>query len=181
MTGLRARLAGMAERLDWPGVFGLGLLAFCAAFYLSTVRPGQQRVEQMLAEIETLVDRHTRLEDNAAPRTAREQLGAFYDFFPPAGRTASSLAKIFAVAGKQALVLEAGEYRLRQERAGAMAHYELVFPVQGTYPQIRKFAAAVLRQLPNVSLDSIRFERQKVGDGRVSARVKFVMYLGRAS
>ena len=37
----------MAERLDWPGVFGLGLLAFCAAFYLSTALAGDLEVHRI--------------------------------------------------------------------------------------------------------------------------------------
>lgn len=178
MNGLRARLVQVADRLGWPGVLGLGLLAFCAGFYLSTVRPGAQRIAQTRSQIVSLDDLRARAAGEQPP-SAREQLSAFYGFFPPPGRTADSLGKIFAMAEQQALALEQGDYRVVKESTGALTHYQLVLPLKGTYPQIRKFVAAVLRQQPNVALDGVQFERRKVGDASVDARIRFVMYLGR--
>jgi hypothetical protein len=38
-----------------------------------------------------------------------------------------------------------------------------------------------LIDVPTLSLDSIQFERQKVGDASVDAKVKLVVYLGQRS
>jgi hypothetical protein len=35
--------------------------------------------------------------------------------------------------------------------------------------------------MPTVSLEQVQFERQKVGDPLVDARVRLVIYLGRSS
>jgi len=180
MTRLHAKLVSGAERLGWPGVLGLGLIAFSAGFYLSTVRPGQLRVEQLRGEVFKLAGQDSRAA-RETPASAREQLSAFYGFFPAPDRTAAQLGVIFAVAEKQALSLELGDYRILRENVGGLTHYQLVFPFKGSYPQVRKFVAATLRQVPNLSLDSIEFERQKVGDATLNAKVKFVMYLGRQS
>jgi Tfp pilus assembly protein PilO len=178
MKGLHGNLVLAAQRLGWPGVVGLSLLAFAAAFYFSTIRPGQMRLEQLRGDIVALEQQRAHAASDE-PTSNRERLDAFYAFFPPAARTADLLDKIFAAADKQALNLEQGDYRLQRDNVGGITRYDVILPVRGSYPQVRKFVAAALAQLPNLSLDSIQFERQKVGDSTVEAKVKFVMYLGR--
>jgi len=180
MKGLHERLVRLTERLGWPGVVGLGLVAFAGGLYLSAVQPGQARLQQLRAEISRLEDRSAPAVSDA-PATRRDRLDAFYGFFPPAGHTAEPLGRIFAVASKQGLALEQGEYRLLRQSAAGLDQFQLTFPLKGTYPQVRRFVAAARAAVPNLSLDSIQFERGKVGDTVVNAKVTFVMYVGRAS
>jgi type II secretory pathway component PulM len=180
MTRLHARALLAAERLGWPGVVGLGLAAFAAGFYLSTVQPGQARVQQLRTEMSRLESRSVSAADDA-PATAREQLDAFYGFFPPAGHTAEPLGRIFSVARKQGLSLERGEYRTLRESTGGLVQFQLMFPLRGTYPQVRRFVAAALARVPHLALDTIQFERSKVGEAVVNAKVTFVLYLGGTS
>ena len=180
MKKLHANLALAAERLGWPGVVGLGLLAFVAGFYFSTVRPAQIRVAQLNGEAHRLARERARPVDDA-PASTREQLDAFYRFFPPSDQTSVPLGKIFAVARKQRLGLVQGEYRILRESASGLTRYQLTFPLKGTYPQVRRFVAAALAEVPNLLLDSVQFERRKIGESVVNARVKFVMYLGRTT
>lgn len=180
MKRLHATIVYGAERLGWPGIVGLGLLAFIAAFYFSTFRSEQIRLGELRSQVSKLEDRRTRAASEE-PKTLSDQLNAFYGFFPPSGRIADLLGKIYAAADKQALNLEQGEYRAVRDNVGRLAHYQIILPVKGTYSQVRKFVATALTEVPNLSLDSIQFERQKVGDSAVEAKVKLVMYLGQRS
>ena len=180
MTRLHAWLVRLTERLGWPGVVGLGLVAFAGGLYLSAVQPGQARLQKLRAEISRL-ESHSAPAASDAPATRRERLDAFYGFFPPAGHTAEPLGRIFAVASKQGLALDQGEYRYLPESAAGLGQFQLTFPVKGTYPQVRRFVAAARAAVPNLSLDSIQFERGKVGDAVVNVKVTFVMYVGGAS
>lgn len=177
---LHAQLTAAAERLGWPGVLGLGLLAFAAGFYVSTVRPAQQDALQRGAEALRLEQRRAREPKQAAPLNARQQLGKFYGFFPPSNHASEPLGRIFGVAKEHSLRLEEGEYRVLRPDADGLARYQLRFPVRGSYPQVRRFVAAALGNVPNLALDSIKFERKKVDESVVNAKVTFVMYLGRA-
>jgi len=178
MKRLHGNLTLAAQSLGWPGVVGLGLLAFAAGFYFSTLRPAQLRLEQLRRESLELEQLPLRAAVEE-PTSNRERLEAFYAFLPPAARTADLLGKVFAAAEKQGLSLEQGDYRVQRDNVGGITHYQVMLPLRGTYPQVRKFVAAALAQVPNLSLDSIQFERQTVGDSTVEAKVKFVMYLGR--
>jgi len=180
MTRLHEKLVFASERLGWPGVVGLGLVAFAGGLYVSTVQPGLERVQQLQSEVSRLEGRSVSAAEDA-PVTRRERLDAFYEFFPPAGRTSESLGKIFRAASEQGLSLEKGEYRILRDSTAGLGQFQLTFPLRGTYPQVRRFVAAARRAVPNLSLDSIEFERSKVGDAVVNVKVTFVMYVGGAS
>jgi hypothetical protein len=179
MKRLQAIIVSGVESLGWPGILGLGLFVFVTAFYFSTFRPEQARLGEIQAEVSKLVESRTRAVE--APKSSGEKLTAFYQFFPPTGHIADLLGKIYAAADKQSLQLDHGEYKAVGDTVGRLTNYQITLPVKGTYPQIRKFVAAALAEVPNLSLDSIQFERQKVGEPTVEAKVKLVLYLGQRS
>jgi hypothetical protein len=53
----------------------------------------------------------------------------------------------------------------------------MTLPVKGTYPQIRKYLAALIADMPALSLQQVQFKRQKVGDPFVDADIRLVLYL----
>lgn len=177
MRPLPARFSAAVAALGWPGILGLGLLAFCAAFYASTVGPGQARLGELRAEA-ARQDRKRPPTLDEDPGYSREALNAFYAFFPPGNHLSEQIGKIYRAAQGQALQLERGDYRATSDGAGQLTRYQISLPLKGSYTQVRKFVAAVLVDVPHLSLESIQFERQRAGDPAVEARVKFVMYLG---
>ena len=179
MVQIHALIVRGVQSLGWPGVVGLGLLAFVGGFYFSTLRPEQMRLEDLRQEVAKTGERGTRSDHDL--KTPIDKLTAFYGFFPPSNHLPDLLEKIYGVAEKQGLTLEQGEYRAVRDNLGRLTHYQIILPVKGSYPQVRKFVAAALANVPTVSLDSIQFERQKVGDTVVDAKVKLVLYLGQRS
>jgi Tfp pilus assembly protein PilO len=169
-----------AASLGWPGILGLGLLVAIGGFYVSTLAPQQMRIEEMRQESAQLRQR-TKRSDSDAPHAPAEKLAAFYGFFPPPKDLPDLLEKIFGAARQQTLVLEQGEYRALKDSVGKLTRYQFTLPVRGTYPQIRKFVNSALAEVPALSLDSIQFERRKIGDATVDAKVKLVVYLGTKS
>ena len=166
--------------LGWPGVLGLGLLTAVAGFYVSTLAPQQLRLEGLRQENMQLRQR-ANTSTGAAPLAPAEKLAAFYGFFPPPKSLPDQLDKIFASAKGQSLVLEHGEYRALKDSVGGLMRYQLTLPLRGTYPQLRKFVDAALAEVPALSLDSVQFERRKIGDATVEAKLKLVVFLGNKS
>jgi hypothetical protein len=177
MKRLHAMIVYGAESLGRSGVLGLGLLAFIVGFYFSAFRPEQMRLEELRTQVSQLEDIRSRAA-REEPKTPSDKLNAFYGSLPPSNHIADLLRKVYGAADQQALKLEQGEYRAVRGSVSRLTDYQLILPVKGTYPQVRKFVAAALTEVPNLSLDSIQFERQKVGDSTVDAKVKLVLYLG---
>lgn len=169
-----------ATSLGWPGMLGLALFASTGGFYVSTLAPLQLRIEGLRQEHLQLQQR-AKSPDRDAPRAPAEKLAAFYGYFPPSRDLPDQLEKVFAAAKRQSLVLEHGEYRVLKDSVGRLMRYQFTLPVRGTYPQIRKFVDGALADVPALSLDSIQFERRKIGDATVDAKLKLVVFLGRGS
>lgn len=179
MIRLHWHLKRRLTRLGWIGTAGLGLLVMCLAFYLSALRPTQARLDQLHTNVTSL---HDRIQDPAGAMRANrdtpaQQLVAYYQSFPAQESTPDWLDKIYKAARNQNIPLEQGEYRANRDNTGKLVRYQVTLPVKGTYLQLRQFLAAVLTDIPIAALDHISFERQKIGDEVIEAKIRLTLYL----
>jgi len=166
-------------RLSRTGIAGLGLLAVCLTFYLSALRPTEARLNRLQADMVSLHEkiRNAANSLHSNQDTPTEQLVTYYKFFPSQTSAPVWLSKIYQAAQSQNIQLEQGEYRATREKTGKLVRYQIALPVKGTYLQLRKFVAAVLTEIPIASLDHISFERQKIGDEVIEAKIRLTLYL----
>lgn len=181
MNRLRWHIRTWKSRLGREGIAGIGLLGVSLAFYLFALRPAALNVERLHAQIANLT-RH----EHTAPAQSRtdvkspsDQLASYYGFFPPQTSTPDALAKIYQAARQQNIDLVEGKYRPKPERAGRLLRYQITLPVTGTYRQVREFLSLVLARIPNAALDDVVFERRKIGESSVEAKITLSLYLVR--
>lgn len=181
--GLSARFrwhlkAGIAY-LGWPGMAGLGLLALALAAWLGVLQPAQDRLTNLRTQISSL---RAQIAKNQAMQkvvhTPEDDLLSFYRLFPEHVSTPDILEKLYAAAADAGIALDQGEYRPETGKGDKLDRYQITLPVAGSYPQIRKFIARLLVDLPAISLDGISFQRQKIGDPQVESQIKLTLYLG---
>lgn len=176
---VRWGLQGSLDFLGWPGVVGLGLLAFCLVAYLSALLPAQHRLAEMLAQAGSLRAQLAKSKATQMETPVPEaQLTSFYQFFPAHVATPDLLEKLYAAAEASGMVLEQGDYRLTSSKGDKIELYQISLPVRGSYPQIRKFIGRLLADLPAASLDGVSFLRQKVTDVQIESQLKLTLYLG---
>lgn len=181
----RARLLARRwlRRLGRPGMAGLGILVMCPVLYFSAIQPAQERLDAMGQKSASLSERIKRVA--ALPEAERlmptEQLASFYRIFPHEKDSSKWLEKLIVLAQSNGLSLDQGEYKVARDSAGKLVRFRMIFPVKGEYLQIRKFLAALPVEAPVFSLEKVQFERQKVSDSTVEAKIGLVLYLGQAS
>lgn len=181
----RARLAfrRWLRRMGWPGMLAIGIFAVSTAFFFSAIRPEQTRLdsarqgavalnEQLALDSKSL---------NGATLSTEDQLAVFYQKFPTEGNSSQWLGKLVALASNRGLSLNDGEYKATRDRVGRLMRYQMTFPVKGPYPKIRQFLTDLPDALPVVALENVQFERQKVADPDVEAKIRLVLYLEQAS
>ena len=179
---LRRMAAFHLRHLGLPGKLGLLLIAGFLGFLFAVALPAKvhsTQNAQRIAELAMKLDTAAREKANGA-MTPAEKLADFYRVFPKQTTIPDWLGKIYAIADKQELALEIGEYSLTQIKAGPLNQFRIVFPVKGNYPQIRKFIGASLATAPALALDSIELKRDKVGDGVADGRIVFLLFLEKA-
>lgn len=176
---IRGLIKRGGNRMGVPGVLAIGLLVFAAAFYFSWLREVKAKLGALQDEIARSHESGGR--ESSTAQTAAGKLASFYQFFPHDVDVPNLLEKIYDGAEKQALKLDQGEYRAARDGSGKLIRYQITLPVKGSYPQIRKFVSGVLTDIPAIALDNIHFERQKIGESTVEAKIKLVIYLEQAS
>lgn len=183
----RSRAGRMLRRrlnvLGWPGVLAIGLLGAFPPFYFSAIVPVQERLET--ARLGTLSLREQIVQTgksmDGTGGAPDEQLTQFYRIFPAQRSAPQWLEKLAALAEKNGLSLNEGEYTVAQTGPGRLLRFQMVLPVKGEYPQIRSFLTALPAELPVVALENVQFSRQNIADATVEAQIRLALYLEQAS
>jgi hypothetical protein len=162
------------RRLGAAGVLGLGVLIACAAFWLSALRPAQQELAAQHAALESMRARSPY--QPVATGGRAEELRRFYNLFPGVGELTGEVERLHRLARGARLELAQGEYRLERRPAGLWS-YRVTLPVRGSYPQVREFLSAVLKHMPNASIEALRFERKKAAETQLEAQVRVTLHV----
>lgn len=174
LLGRRMRRFGVA------GAVGAAAWGVAVLFYFLALLPAQQRLAEVRLRAAS-IESHATQAGRSGTERASEQLAEFYRLFPDETSAPNWIGKIAAIAETCGLSLEQGEYQAVRERTGHLTRFQMTLPLRGEYRQIRQFLARTRVSVPVVSLEQVQFERQKVGDPLVDARVRLVLYLERSS
>lgn len=162
------------------GVAGLVITVFCLLFYATALAP--LRVEVLAFKSENISKQAGISGANRLAEAPAAQLDAFYRNFPNATRLPDVLDSLNRIANEQGVILEQGAYRLQPAGPDGLVRYEMTLPIKSNYMHLRGFISNLLVEWPNVSLDSVSFQRQKVSDAAMEAQIKLtVILLGRSS
>lgn len=161
-------------QLTWPGLLGLLLLGLGLIINVLQVQP--------LADSLGKSQRH----DSEAKRKITSEHGAilqqsrlaqFYALLRPSSSITDELAKIYTIADGYGVELRQARYKLFSADDGKLIRYQMTMQVEGDYSRVRNFALRVLKEIPSIALDSIRFERQSTTAGTVTAEMILTLYV----
>jgi Tfp pilus assembly protein PilO len=169
--------------LGWPGAVAATLLAMGVALYFSTIRPAQESLDRARlsagSQHERIAQAGRALNDGARPLD--QQLAEFYRIFPSEQDSADWVGKIAAIAERDGLSVQQADYKAERDKTGKLTRFQMSLPLRGEYQKIRRFLADLRADIPIVSLEQVQFERQKVGDPLVDAKIRLVIFLGKSS
>jgi hypothetical protein len=163
------------------GPFGMAALAvfvLCAGFYAAAVGPAEKELAAQREAAQRLKSRAP-LRPVATDNRA-DDLRRFYTQFAATDKIAPETQKLWTIANEYKIDLQQGEYRLEQAGTG-LARYRITLPVRASYAQIRQFVGFILKEIPTMSIDSVRFERKKISDTQLDVQIRLTLYLRPAS
>lgn len=154
----------------------------CTAFFLSTIQPAQARLHEVQQTTLSIQERVKAAANglNHNDLAPAEQLAEFYRIFPNDKNLLPWLEKVFAVARSLRISLDQGEYRVARDKVGRLVRFQVTLPVRSSYPQIREYLNTLRAEIPIVAIEHLEFEREKVGDLNVEAKIKLALYLEHA-
>lgn len=150
------------DRLGVPGVAGLGLLLFCLSFYLGSIGPGQERFEELNADIARLATR-ARPGGAPAPEAAPRAV-------PSLAMTTEALKQLNTIADKHGVQIEQATYTLSSQEG--RQRLEITLPLKANYPAVRAYLREILSQPEALTLEELTLHRANAGEGLIEANLR---------
>jgi Tfp pilus assembly protein PilO len=173
----------LRHQLGHLGTLGLFGLAICMVMGLTSLLPGEQALQQKIQALAWLSEQPASSDQVQAklPKLNDEEaLQKFYAQFPPVGEVSKVLAQIHQLAQAKGISLMVGEYKLAPDANNPrLMRYEIIFPVQGSYQNLKAFIASASEQFPTLGLAEVNIKRETVKDTAVQIKLSYALMLRR--
>lgn len=169
------------RRLGRPGACGILLLAAALAYGLFGLWPANQALQHLEARAAAAEARLARVASGveAAPVAPGRQLANLQQSLPAQQEATAAIDRIYATAALEGIALARGEYSLAIDPQTRLARYQILLPVRGSYPQLRRFLGAVRGELPGLVLEDIDLQRKQIAETQLDGRIRMALYLTR--
>lgn len=167
--------------LGWPGALGLACLlaALCWAVGWAPQREAalQALLAQAQAERAAALQRAATAQqhDDAAPVLPPDQ--AFLVAFPPLVEREARVLGLWQQAREHGIEPLRSEFRMSEEPGLGLVRYRIVWPVSGSYAQLRGLVDAALAADPALSLDALELARNDEQPGQLKAQVVWSLWM----
>jgi len=159
-------------RLGMAGLSGLALLLAAVAMNFLALQPGKAELERLQAEIAAL--RSQPMAQRS--RDPQAELELFYGFFPARSDLPEQLRTLYGLAADSGMMPERADYKLARVSGTPLWRYQASLPISADYASLRYYIAAVLKDLPNATMDDIELQRTGAKDEMLEARLRFTLY-----
>lgn len=169
------------QRLGWPLLAGSGLLLLALLYGVSLVPQWQQlnALQAQQARLAEQVRELARGERKVAVQ-AQDPLQDLHRQLPAQPQATEAIERIYGLARTEKITLARGEYALGVDPKTHLARYQILLPLRGSYPQIRRFLHALLGRMPALVLEDIDLQRKRIGDSELTGRIRMTLYLSRS-
>ena len=170
------------QELGAPGLAGLAMLVLALSYGLVGLLPDWESLQSLSQQTREATEYLAKVEDGsvAAPVVPQRQLDDFRSKLPSQPQATVAIDKIYALAAQERITLSRGEYSLGVDPKTHLARYQILLPVRGSYPQLRRFLHALLGQLPAVVLEDVELQRKTIADTELTGRIRMTLYLSRS-
>ncbi|MFJ3523097.1 GspMb/PilO family protein [Pseudomonas sp. NPDC090203] len=170
------------QRAGWPGLGGAALLALVLGYGVFGLLPDWQSLDTLRQNSHKANEFLEKVANGTAtlPVVPSQQLDEFHKALPTQLDATTVIDRIYAMASKEKINLARGEYALGIDPKTQLARYQILLPVRGNYPQLRRFLHALLTELPAVVVEDVDFQRKRIADTELSGRIRMTLYLSRS-
>jgi Tfp pilus assembly protein PilO len=172
MNALRWHLNQWVRRLGATGLAGLALLAIALLLQVTQVGSLQQSITVQRARLTAL--RLTADTHDITPTPVQFNPLAL---LPPASEASQLIGELQQLAQAEGLELPRGQYSVSPLVGTSLRRWQLVLPVEATYPTLYAFIAAALERQPNLTLDELKLKRDRIETGDLQAELRMSLFV----
>lgn len=172
MNTLLWQLRQWARRLGATGLAGLALLAAALLLQLFQVAPLQRDTARQNDRLASLRLRAATPAATLAPTPANP-----LDLLPPAESVSQQIGELERLARAHGFQLQRGQYSVTSQAGTPLQRWQLVLPVETSYPILHAFLATALERMPNLSLDEFKLKRDRIESTQLQAELRLSLFV----
>ncbi|MEJ6654813.1 MAG: GspMb/PilO family protein [Pseudomonas sp.] len=171
------------QPLGWPGLAGLLCLLLALGYAMFGLLPSWQQLQSLEQQLQLGAERAQRIADGLEAPVIRivQPFDELHRTLPAQLEATTAIDRIYVLAGQQNIALESGEYSLGIDPKTRLARYQIILPVRGSYPQLRRFLHSLLGEMPGLVLEDVDVQRKNISDRELNGRLRMTLYLSRRS
>jgi hypothetical protein len=176
----------LVKKLGIFGILGLLLIVGSVLIYAINLSQLETLIQTAHAEKENLlahIHAQNIVNKQSQAIASTDEIAQFYDRFPKEHSLPDALALMNVSAHRNHLLLVQGDYQFNKVsqvnilNAQKLTRYEVAFPIDGQYTQIRTFIAEILQQLPAAALTDLQLSRESSVNLTIGANVVFTLFV----
>lgn len=171
-----ALLRNLRHELGTLGIVSLTMVAASILFLFFVLKPLEARDRALEEQVTSSSERAQSQAVRAPASTPAAKVAAFHEFLKSGKQTTDWLERLYSAAQRAGVEMHSAEYRM-QSTGTRIQRYEIKLPLRARYAQIRAFVDAALADIPMLSLDDIRFKRERAADSVVEADLRLTLHL----
>ena len=172
-TRLRAEI--WLYRHGWALPIVALVLVLAGALLVIEVLPAQQQIALLRTELRDLQSQPP-AKHMPAPAEEPEPGQAVRELLRQAEGNAAQVRRIASIARSHGISLPRAQYNTLRQTPSGIEHTDISFSFVSRYPQARSFIEGVLRELPNVSVDHVSFERDQALDNEAEVTLRLTLW-----
>lgn len=167
----------VARDLNWFAMMTIVLTVLALGLYALAVLPLASQAQSLRGQVAELESHAGNRRHYAEPVQPASQLAVFYEQLPSVAQAPEVVHQLHKHAHSAGLTLERGEYRPLPDASAKLVRYQIVLPVTGSYLRVRQFLADTMREMPELSLDGIGFQRDKGASDQLRVQLRLTAFL----
>jgi hypothetical protein len=165
------RLVWRVERMGRPGLAGLALIGATAIFAFSTHLPMADEVAKLRSNLQEVQSRAA-----TQPQSALNEPANAVHGLPARTEMPQVLGVILKQASDAQLSIDTAKYEINTTKVGGLVRYRLSFPIDGPYPNVRRFIDSTLIAIPGLAIDDLSIVRKAISDNSVEAQLRMTIF-----
>ena len=105
-----------------------------------------------------------------------EALAAFHALLRPADEATAQVRRLVTLT-QPALAWQRAEFQQSEDAAPGVLRLQITVPVSGEYAAVRSALHKALREMPQLSLDQVRLQREAPAGAMLDTRLRFSLWL----
>jgi hypothetical protein len=164
-------------RQGWAWPAAVVLMVAAAATHWLVLQPVRESLAATRAELSReQVAAHARPAPSRAVPEAK-QLAATRAVLQQAPQAAELVLRISGMAQAEQIALPQSEYVQQFHTTTQVHQAHVTQSVRASYPQLRRYIEAVLRDIPSASLDQVTVRRDNVGQSQLEVRLRWSLWM----